>query len=830
MMMMMMNNKNKATTAVVVAFAAILAASAVVNVDAQTIPTPPPVPPCDMCRNSAPAGNMVPARADLVIPFLAIAENDNPTCAEVQAFGMESVTLNDPVCKVITDHSNFCGCPGMPGTPVDNCFLCPDKSEPGAPLLATPYEDTCDELNTYLRFLPLEDCLSQRVQAMQRSDAFCQCSGVVADCYMCPGGNNDMLNPSNLVPFYEFLANSFSTTCQDLADFYTLYDTEDPEISTCEFVQLEAQYCGCMSIQPIVAPKAMGVCKDGQIPANQLRMIDEIGMTCAELELYLQFQPADQVDMPWNLDLQRFDFYCGCPDATAPCPICPDGSTSVSKPDAVIPYLIIPNNENPTCKELATLGVIADPGELVLEDCSIFEAQSDFCGCPNAAPPVNACQFCPGGISPPNPDQVTPFGDTCAELAEYLSYLPADECASERVGFIQRQDFLCGCEGASTNCALCGAAGNNDIVNPERRVPLLSLPLNTNPTCQEVVEFMAVNDGDLSDAGCSALQSYAGYCGCGAAPPVNACTFCPNGGSPANFDKVVSELFSCEELFEFVSYLPGEDCAADAADFEQIRAFSYTCGCPGTTPACTLCPNDAVPTNFANELTSDGETTCSEFAELVRSLTADQCIEQSDLITSTASACGCGANPAAEDFTQPQCAIQQNPELCTDELLDSVPAACECYAFCGDTFVECQSIQGGLLRTDQCASTPITGCNRAISRDSVPSEQNGDNGGGSDKNTTVIAVAIAVPAALALLVAVYFFATRKSKAEQDKMDALHTDPDTSGLPVAGMEGSLSIADVGATGAVQPMSPSSMNGASIMTETIEVDGEGPPKVV
>jgi hypothetical protein len=214
---------------------------------------------CDMCSSSAPAGTP-PVNADLVIPFLAIAQNDNPTCAEARAFGLENVTLSDAMCKVITDHANFCGCPGMPGTPTNFCSLCPDKSAPGLTNAATPYNDTCSELDNYLRFLPEEECFTERVQAVQRADAFCQCPGVVADCYMCPDGTNAMTNPNNLVPFYEFLSDSFSTPCQDLADFYTLYDTDDPEISTCEFIKKEALYCGCVSSEPIFAPKAIGLC------------------------------------------------------------------------------------------------------------------------------------------------------------------------------------------------------------------------------------------------------------------------------------------------------------------------------------------------------------------------------------------------------------------------------------------------------------------------------------------------------------------------------------------------------------------------------------------
>jgi hypothetical protein len=717
-------------------------------VNAQTDGT---VRTCEMC-----SGLGVPANQNLVIPFLAISSNENPTCGQVDVFGSAELSETDDVCTVIRDHANFCGCPQTTGLPPNFCSLCPDKANPTLLGAVTPYEDTCAELDNYIRFLPADQCETDRVAAMQRADAFCGCPNTLADCYMCPDNTNNMSNPDRLVPFYEFLANSFSTTCQDLADFYTLYDTEDPEISTCEFVQIEAGYCGCEATAPNLPVEAMGVCPDRSVPAFPLKFIAEINMTCGDLDTYLSHQPASQIDVPWNTDLQRFDYFCGCPGTEAPCPICSDGTTDVSRPDAVVPYLIIPNNENPTCRELATLGVIAEPGELVLDDCSIFATQADFCGCPNANPPANVCEFCPGGAAPPNPDQVTPFGDTCAELSEYLSYLTAEQCNTQRVGFIKRQDFLCGCPSATTNCALCANLGNNAIQNTDRRIPLLSLPLNTNPTCQEVVEFMAVNDGELSEAGCSALQSYAGYCGCGETQPVNACSFCPNGGTPADPTKVVSELFTCQELYDFVSFLPAEDCSSEAADFEQIQAFAYTCGCPNTAPACSLCPNDFVEN--PNSLTSDGETTCREFAELVRSLTRDQCAEQSQLLLSEAAIC------------------------------------------CGGTGGGGSTTTGGGGGTETAQST-------GGSSNSNTSDNN---------NTAIIVSAVVIPVVLALLVTVYFFTTRKSKAEKDKMNAVESEPDSSSFPVAAMEGSLSMADVGA------MSPSSANGGSIMSDTSDME--------
>jgi len=678
---------------------------------------------------------------------------------------------------------------------LNNCYLCPNGEEPGRLNSETPFQDTCSELDTYLRYLPADLCESDRVDSIRRSDAFCECPGVKADCYMCDDDTNNVANPDRKVPFFEFLGSSFHTTCQDLGDFYTLYDTEDPEITTCDFVKIESRYCGCSSETDTSPVNACSLCPDAADPTEGDKLIDALDMTCNELQTYLSYVAADQCAMPWITDLQRFDYYCGCTAATAPCPICPDGSIQVSNPDAIVPYLIIPNNENPTCHQLATLGVIADPGELVLDDCSIFETQADFCGCPGAAQPTDGCDFCPDGSAPPNPDLVTPFGDTCQELSEYLSFLSGDQCTSDRVGFIQRQDFLCGCASATTQCALCEDHGSNDVAYPDRHIPLLSLPLNSNPSCQEVIEFMAVNDGDLSDAGCNALQSYAGYCGCPSTSPVNECSFCPNGGTPSNPDKVVSELFTCQGLYDFVSFLTSDGCSTDSNDFQQIQAFAYTCGCPNTQPSCTLCPDGAAPSN-PDQLLADGETSCGEFSELVVTLTSEQCLQQASTIEGARSSCSCnGVSPAS---SSPACAIQQNADLCTTDLLASVPEQCDCYAFCDSTFVKCQSGEGGLLTSSECSGTPITGCNFATASSSA-SNPNADSAqqsdsGNRDDNTAVIAVAVVVPTVIALLVVVYYFFTRKSSVENDKMNA-GLEAESEEAHLNGMEGSVSMSDV-----------------------------------
>lgn len=684
---------------------------------------------CDMC-----GGLGVPGNPDLIVPSPNVGENVNPTCSQIFEFANRAITPNDNVCSLVKSHKDFCGCPGASTTPLNSCSLCPEGATPMNLNAVTPFEDTCSELDTYLRYLPADLCLTDSVATIMRADAFCGCPGVKAECYMCDDDTNSLFNSDRKVPFYEFLGNSFSDTCQELADFYTLYDTGDAQLAICEFIQIQSRYCGCQSEPDISPVNACKLCSDGSPPARADKYIAELDMTCSELETYLNFVPADQCTMPWITDLPRFDYFCGCESAVAECPICPDKSIEISNPDAIIPYLIIPNNENPTCQELATLGVISQPGELVLDDCKIFEDQADFCGCPGATKPEGSCDFCPGGDSPSNPSLTTPFGDTCEELNEYLSFLPPDECDSERLGFIKRQDFLCGCPSATTSCTICPDHGSNDAEYADRPIPLLSLPNNpNNPTCREVVEFMSINDGDLSEASCSALQNYQGYCGCPDIPVKNECSFCPNGGTPSNPDKVVSDVFTCQGLNDFVSFLTLNECGENSNDFAQIQAFAYVCGCLNAQPSCTLCPGGIDPP-LASQVTNSNEgTACGEYAEFVATLTEGQCTSQQDEIQETASLCGCGWA-----VTTPEIGGVEDDDF--------------------DILVQ-------------------------------PSKKTGKN--------VVIIIAVIVPVTLALLTIIYYFYTRNSTSKDNKFVANPDGTENEGphVPVENMEGSLSMSDI-----------------------------------
>ncbi len=130
-----------------------------------------------------------PANGDLVIPLLSLDTNDNPTCQQLYEIAMAEVPASDKGCPAIMAHKDFCGCPGASTVPLDNCSLCPD-GEPANYDSKTYFNDTCGELDIYIRFLPQDLCDTERVAEMKRTAAFCGCPGVKADCYMCSGEKN----------------------------------------------------------------------------------------------------------------------------------------------------------------------------------------------------------------------------------------------------------------------------------------------------------------------------------------------------------------------------------------------------------------------------------------------------------------------------------------------------------------------------------------------------------------------------------------------------------------------------------------------------------------
>jgi hypothetical protein len=513
---------------------------------------------CTLCTDDAAPGNL-----ELIVPFLELPNgNSNPTCQELQE---AAVTVTDGgACDLIRAHQGFCACPGASTTPVGICSLCDSSQAPAKPTATTPFGDTCQELDTYLSWLPDEQCGTERTSL-----------------------------------------------------------------------------------------------------------------------IYLM------------------DYFCGCPGSEPACPMCSDGTSNIRNGDAILPFFGNPlDGDKSTCRDVADYGFITSGGS----SCDLVTNEANYCGCGDSTGVLNNCRLCPNGEDPPNGSYVTLVA-TCSEIDFYVSHQSAEQCASDRVQSMLQADFLCGCSGTTTTCPFCVNDGTNTIQFPDKRMPILGLPGNAQPTCLDVVNFAALTD-DLLDASlCTTFQSYGGFCGCTNVEPSNTCSFCPNGGSPSQPDLQVSSEFTCATLVEFVSFMTAEVCASD--DLLMIQAFAFRCGCPDTAPKCTLCGDPKVTPRNADLVLDDSGTTCTQLAEGITSYSESLCATQSSNIQAFAVECGC---PGA---TLPQCSVVQNADGCTSALLDSTKEDCPCYAFCDGTFLGCQGLEGGVLTPQQCSGVAVAGCSRA---------------------------------------------------------------------------------------------------------------------
>jgi hypothetical protein len=151
---------------------------------------------------------------------------------------------------------------------------------------------------------------------------------------------------------------------------------------------------------------------------------------------------------------------------SAQCPgVCADGS-NVTNGDKIIPFFNLNDTMTPTCGEVETFA--REARDNLNLNCNVISEQGGFCGCAGMEEPVNACQLCNVGEVVGLPDKITPQGDTCADIATYVSFLSSDACEGTRGESILAFDALCGCPGATASCNLC--AEGREVADPDQEV------------------------------------------------------------------------------------------------------------------------------------------------------------------------------------------------------------------------------------------------------------------------------------------------------------------------------------------------------------------------
>lgn len=137
----------------------------------------------------------------------------------------------------------------------------------------------------------------------------------------------------------------------------------------------------------------------------------------------------------------------------------------------------------------------------------------------------------------------------------------------------------------------------------------------------------------------------------------------------------------------------------------------------------------------------------------------------------TGDVCQFDINHEEDEEVAGMCPVQENANLCTPQLIDSAPSDCDCYAFCDDRFVKCQSQIGGVLRADECPNgTPISGCHSGIAASNIFNTSSGSASGSAPSFSTgaTVGIALGAVAAIGLVVSVAVTTFRKKRTSQQQ--------------------------------------------------------------
>jgi len=302
----------------------------------------------------------------------------------------------------------------------------------------------------------------------------------------------------------------------------------------------------------------------------------------------------------------------------------------------------------------------------------------------------------------------------------YLTALFA--CTTIKSSFAQN-DNLQGKE----PCSLCH---HGEMGYPDATIPYYSLTGSGSTTCSDLDFAASLVAGDSTL--CEKYQANAGYCGCPEMEPLNQCSFCPKGEVPSRSTLVLPSGDTCEDLYTYVSFLDDDQCTS--LQYRSIVNNAYDCGCEismsevlrafstrQNTNGCTFCQDGSSPPEDEKFLPL-ADMTCGDYDAFIKGLDPEQCEIQTSRGTFDLFAYQCNCPGAAP----PVCPIQENPDLCTVSLLNSVDRneLCECYSFCDGDFLGCDSYPGGFLG-NKCPQNGVSGCNYASAIDDVDDDDSG---------------------------------------------------------------------------------------------------------
>ena len=464
--------------------------------------------------------------------------------------------------------------------------------------------------------------------------------------------------PDAPVPFF-VLPGIKTTKCSDLS---TAASRVPRDSLLCAKYQANAGYCGCPDTKPLYH---CSFCPNGDIPSRS-QLILPTGDTCKSLHTYISFFGEPQCASLQFEAIANNAYECGCEismsevldvfgktQRSSRCTLCSDGS----RPPEENKFLELAGM---TCGDYATFIESLDPGQCQIQTSrGIFDLFAYQCKCPGATPPICPKQENPGLCTVSLLDSANV--ETPCECYSFCDgeFVGCDNYPGDFLGDECPQNGVSGCNYASA----IDVNGSDDIANnPE-----------TCLLCPDLTNDIGNLDAIL--------------------PPFSGVTIPGSEFQP-----------TCRDLIDYIRI---QDSDHDDCQVAKKR-LAYYCGCKNVEPNCTLCPGGIEPSYKSKIVT--GDTTCEEFSDTVLTWESGACHIGESYLSIMAARCGCISAQL------PVCPVQENPLLCTINLLRSTNEDCECYNFCGDEFHSCVDYPGENRKGLACpgGAIPIVGCNHAL--------------------------------------------------------------------------------------------------------------------
>mmetsp|Transcript_17736 Transcript_17736/g.40933 ORF Transcript_17736/g.40933 Transcript_17736/m.40933 type:complete len:558 (+) Transcript_17736:73-1746(+) len=468
--------------------------------------------------------------------------------------------------------------------------------------------------------------------------------------------------PDATIPFF-FLPGFLTPKCSDLA---VVASTVPRDNILCAQYQANAGYCGCPGAKPLYH---CTFCPNGDIPSRSEHLLPT-GDTCKSLHTYVSFFGETQCASLQFEAIANKAYDCGCEismsevlqvfrkrQRSGGCTLCSDGSS----PPEGKKFLELTGM---TCEDYAAFIESLDPEQCQIQTSrGIFDLFAYQCKCPGTTPPICPKQENPGlcTVSLLESAKV----DTPCECYSFCDgeFVGCDNYPGDFLGDQCPKNGVSGCNYAS---AIDDLNGSDDVVNDPEYCYL----------CPDQTNDISNSDAIL--------------------PPFSGVTI-PGLEFQA----------TCQDLIDYISTQDSDDKDCQVA---KVR-LAYYCGCKNVEPNCTLCPGGIEP-SYASKVVT-GDATCEEFSGTVLTWESGACDIGKSYLSIMAARCGCVSAQS------PVCPVQENPLLCTINLLRSTNEDCECYNFCGDKFHSCVDYPGYLGENrDGLAcpggTTPIAGCNHAL--------------------------------------------------------------------------------------------------------------------